>query len=169
MYFLSFWCTSVCCAEIHEISMSLSFFFCLFGIFFNTGYIIWEGKNELIGYFFIYISQTDLEDYLVTKQVGKGTYGNVFKAQDKYNNLYAIKIFTRDVFNKEKNIQQLLSFKNEMAILSSMKHVNIIKIKSFIVTKQILALVTSYYETTLFQCLKDNVYFEENELKRIIP
>lgn len=72
------------------------------------------------------IQKTIMKDFNIIKQLGKGAFASVFLVRRKEdNNIYALKRVTIDKLNKKELDNSL----NEVRILASIKHVNIIGYK----------------------------------------
>jgi len=107
-----------------------------------------------------------MDKYKVTETLGHGSYGSVFKAEDKdTGEIVAIKKMKKKYTNWEecKNLREVKS-------LNSLKHENIIKIKEMIREDDILYMVFEYMESNLYDLMqkKAGKKFTEGEIKNII-
>ena len=104
-----------------------------------------------------------IENYLITKELGKGSYATVKLAINKTNkNKYAIKIYPRESLIDP---QKRNTIKNEIDILKQLDFVNIMKLYEMIDTPKYLYLVMEYINgISLLETIKrdKNHYFEEN-------
>ena len=109
-----------------------------------------------------------IEDYLITKELGKGSYAIVKLAVNKNNkNKYAIKIYRRELLidSQKKNI-----IKNEINILKELDNINVMKLYEIIDTPKFLYLVMEYINgNSLLEVIKQDKfhYFEEKRAIRI--
>lgn len=107
-----------------------------------------------------------MDKYKVLETLGTGSYGSVYKAEDKETGeLVAIKKMKKKYTNWDecKNLREVKS-------LNAMKHENIIKIKEMIREDDILHLVFEYMEINLYDLMQKKAIkrFSENEIKNII-
>ncbi len=83
-----------------------------------------------------------IEDYLITKELGKGSYATVKLAMHKITKKkYAIKIYTRESLLDP---QKRSTIKNEINILKQLNHNNIMKLYEVIDTSKFYYLVLEY-------------------------
>ena len=83
-----------------------------------------------------------LEDYTLTRSLGKGAFGEVFLATKKNSNLlYAVKVMDRRYVEDPKYIKY---FVNEVSILRTIYHKNIIKLEDLKKTKNHYYIVMDY-------------------------
>ena len=67
-----------------------------------------------------------VENYLLQEPVGKGVYGQVFRAiHQKTKDVFAVKVIPKSSFKSNPKLEQLAI--NEINILSSIKHINIVR------------------------------------------
>lgn len=67
-----------------------------------------------------------VENYVLMESVGKGQYGNVYRAQHKLTkDLYAVKVMNLDKFKQTPKLSEFTN--NEISILTKINHPNIIK------------------------------------------
>jgi serine/threonine-protein kinase ULK/ATG1 len=67
-----------------------------------------------------------IEDYVLLEKIGQGQYGNVYKAENRKNKLtYAVKVMNVEKFKHTPKLSEFTN--NEIAILSKINHINIIK------------------------------------------
>ncbi len=88
------------------------------------------------------------EKYSIQESIGEGALSIVYKAIDKTNNEFAIKVFDSDKIN---NPEALLRFNQEASIISHINHPNIIKIHSIEKEKNNYFLVMEYFHATTFK------------------
>jgi cyclin-dependent kinase 3/cyclin-dependent kinase 12/13 len=66
-----------------------------------------------------------IENYLLLESIGKGKYGQVYRAEHQKNKrIYAVKVIPKSSFLLNPKLEQLAI--NEINILSSLKHQNIV-------------------------------------------
>ena len=83
-----------------------------------------------------------IEDYLITKELGKGSYAVVKLAKHKVTKEnYAIKIYTKESLLDP---QKRNTVKNEINILKQLNHINIMKLYEVIDSSKYLYLVLEY-------------------------
>ena len=83
-----------------------------------------------------------IEDYLITKELGKGSYAVVKLAKHKITKeKYAIKIYTKESLLDP---QKRNTVKNEINILKQLNHINIMKLYEVIDSSKYLYLVLEY-------------------------
>jgi serine/threonine protein kinase len=83
-----------------------------------------------------------IEDYLITKELGKGSYAVVKLAMHKITKeKYAIKIYTKESLLDP---QKRNTVKNEVNILKQLNHINIMKLYEVIDSSKYLYLVLEY-------------------------
>ena len=94
------------------------------------------------------------EDFDITYCIGTGAYGSVYKAQLTCGKVVALK----KLHGYEAEVPAFdESFKNEVRILSEIKHRNIVKLYGFCLHKRIMFLIYEYMEKgSLFFVLYDN-------------
>lgn len=115
------------------------------------------------------MNNSDWDDkYLKESVIGKGTYGEVYKAKDKNNpkNVVAIKKLKLD--NKSEGIPATTL--REIAILSSMDHPNVLKFKNikFYSSKILLCLEFFPFDLRKFiQVNKSNEKFDNTAITNI--
>ena len=109
-----------------------------------------------------------IDDYLITKELGKGSYASVKLAVHKNNkNKYAIKIYSRESLLDP---QKRNTIKNEINILKQLDNVNVMKLYEDINTPKYLYLVMEYINgISLLETIKKdkNHYFEEKRAIKI--
>mgnify|MGYP002624591045 CR=1 FL=1 len=109
-----------------------------------------------------------IDDYLITKELGKGSYATVKLAIHKNNkNKYAIKIYSRESLLDP---QKRNTIKNEINILKQLDNVNVMKLYEDINTPKFLYLVMEYINgISLLETIKKdkNHYFEEKRAIKI--
>ena len=119
--------------------------------------------NNNINYF-----NGNIDDYLITKELGKGSYATVKLALHRYNkNKYAIKIYSKESLIDP---QKRSTVKNEINILKQLDNVNIMKLYEVIDTPKYLYLVMEYINgISLLETLKQDKkhYFEEERAIKI--
>ena len=106
---------------------------------------------SFIIHYFIQINFGLESNYDITnKLIGEGSYGKVFKAYDKKTkNLCAVKIITK----KKKKKEDLKKILQEIEILKSLNHPNIIKFLNHYETKKAHFVFTEYCKESLLNVI----------------
>jgi len=107
-----------------------------------------------------------MDKYKVLETLGVGSYGSVYKAEDKETGEFvAIKKMKKKYTNWDecKNLREVKS-------LNAIKHENIIKIKEMIREDNMLHLIFEYMESNLYDLMQKKAIkrFSENDIKNII-
>ena len=109
-----------------------------------------------------------LDDYLITKELGKGSYAVVKLAVDKITrNKYAIKIYSKQTLIDP---QKRNTVKNEINILKQIDNENVMKLYEVIDTPSNLYLVLEYINgVNLLEILKNekNHFIKEQRAKKL--
>ena len=109
-----------------------------------------------------------IDDYLITKELGKGSYATVKLAINKNNkNKYAIKIYSKEILIDP---QKRSTVNNEINILKQLDNVNVVKLYEVIDTHQYLYLAMEYINgISLLETIKQDKkhYFEESRAIKI--
>ena len=94
-----------------------------------------------------------LDDYILTKFIGKGTFGEVYLTEKKNEGLlFATKRMSKDYVENPKYIKY---FNNEISILRKLNHKNIVKLESLKKTKNHYYVIMEYCNGgTLTECLE---------------
>ena len=108
-----------------------------------------------------------IEDYNISKELGKGSYAVVKLATHKITKKkYAIKIYTKKSLS---NKQKKNTVTNEIKILNQLDHINIMKLYEIIETSENLYLVLEYIKgNSLLEIIKkenNNIIEEKRALK----
>ncbi|KAJ4901578.1 Protein kinase superfamily protein [Raphanus sativus] len=103
-----------------------------------------------------------MERYNLIKEVGDGTFGNVWRAVNKQTGeVVAIKKMKKKYYSWEECINL-----REVKSLSRMNHPNIVKLKGVIRENDILYFVFEYMECNLYQLMKDRPkLFAESDIR----
>ena len=109
-----------------------------------------------------------IEDYLITKELGKGSYAVVKLAMHKRTReKYAIKIYKKELLLDP---QKRNTVKNEINILKQLNHINIMKLYEVIDTSKYLYLVLEYIKgISLLNIIKNEKYhfIEQNRALKL--
>jgi hypothetical protein len=112
----------------------------------------------------------NIDNYIILKELGKGSYASVKLAIHKYNrNKYAIKIYSKKTLldPEKKGIVN-----NEIKILKQLDHINIMKLYEVIDTVKYLYLIMEYIDgISLLDTIKkskDHYFKEQRALKIFI-
>ena len=123
-----------------------------------------SGKNIINSKIF----KKKLDDYLITRELGKGSYAAVKLAVDKMTkNKYAIKIYSKQCLIDP---QLRSTVKNEINILKQIDNENVMKLYEVIDTQSNLYLVLEYINgTNLLEIIKNEKYhyIKESRAKKI--
>ncbi|PKA60801.1 Cyclin-dependent kinase F-4 [Apostasia shenzhenica] len=103
-----------------------------------------------------------MERYMVIKEVGDGSFGNVWRAVNKESGeVVAIKKMKKKYYSWEECLNL-----REVQSLRKMKHPNIIKLKEVIRENDVLYFIFEYMECNLYQLMKDrDKPFAESEIR----
>ncbi|CAH8389437.1 unnamed protein product [Eruca vesicaria subsp. sativa] len=103
-----------------------------------------------------------MDRYNLIKEVGDGTFGNVWRAVNKQTGeVVAIKKMKKNHYSWEECINL-----REVKSLSRMNHPNIVKLKEVILENNILYFVFEYMECNLYQLMKDRPkLFTESDIR----
>jgi len=104
---------------------------------------------------------TPLDNYQIEKQLGEGSYGTVCRVKHKDIGVHRAmkKIFASNKFDPEKEKEIL----NEIEMLKSLDHPNIVKVFEFYNTKEGYYIITEYCKGgELFDKIISNAPFEES-------
>ncbi|KAL3361702.1 hypothetical protein AABB24_014526, partial [Solanum stoloniferum] len=103
-----------------------------------------------------------MERYQIIKEVGNGTFGNVWRALNKQTGeVVAIKKMKKNYYSWEECINL-----REVKSLRKMNHSNIVKLKEVVRENDILYFVFEYMECNLYQLMKDRAkLFSESEVR----
>jgi len=110
----------------------------------------------------------NIDDYIILKELGKGSYASVKLAINKFNrNKYAIKIYSKKTLldPQKKGIVN-----NEIKILKQLNHINIMKLYEVIDSVNYLYLIMEYIDgISLLDTIKKSKshYFEEQRALKI--
>ena len=77
--------------------------------------------------------------YKLLSRIGQGSFGAVFKAQDNSGNYYAVKKLCQS--KQQSNMQMI---ENELNVLQSLEHPNLISFKEIIKTSSYVYIITEY-------------------------
>ena len=114
------------------------------------------------------IFQKKIDDYLITRELGKGSYAVVKLAMDKKTkNKYAIKIYSKNCLIDP---QLRNTVKNEINILKQIDNENVMKLYEVIDTQSNLYLVLEYINgINLLEIIKNekNHFIKESRAKKI--
>ena len=134
----------------------------------NTSYISYFSELQKANNLNKKIFNGKIDDYQITKELGKGSYATVKLGINKNNkNKYAIKIYSRESLLDP---QKRSIIKNEINILKQLDNINIMKLYEEIDTPKYLYLVMEYINgISLLEILKKDKYhyFEEKRAIKI--
>lgn len=117
----------------------------------------------------IFSDKSNLDDYIIGKQIGQGAYAIVrIGLNKKLNKKVALKIYKK---YKLEDINRRKSVKREIKLMERMKHEHIVQLHEIIDTNKYVILVMEYVENgSLHGYLKSkpNRRLDEQDAKRII-
>ena len=88
------------------------------------------------------------DEYTLSKQLGKGSFGEVYLTTKKGSSKkYATKILDKKKFSRNEKIKSYLD--NEIAILKEIKHPNIVKLIDIQETPELCYIVTEYCKNSI--------------------
>ena len=95
-----------------------------------------------------------MDNYLILAIIGEGTYGKVYKSQEKNTGkVVAIKKFKQ---TEEEDPHVRKTMLREIRVLKEYRHVNIVNLCSVFREKGKLFLIFDYLEKTLLELLQDS-------------
>lgn len=113
---------------------------------------------------------TPLDHYSVEKMLGEGSYGQVFKVRNKDLNISrAMKKLSLSNFNSKADPEKEREILNEIEMLKSLDHPNIVKVFEFYTTKDGYFIITEFCKGgELFDKIVNNPPFEEEAAAYIL-
>ncbi|KVI03530.1 cyclin-dependent kinase F-4-like [Cynara cardunculus var. scolymus] len=107
-----------------------------------------------------------MEKYQRIKEIGRGSYGVVYKALNTENGeLVAVK---KMIGRKYYSSKECMNLREVKSLCKMRNHPNIVKLKEVIVQKNILFLVFEYMECTLFDRMRDRTNpYSETEIRNL--
>ena len=115
-----------------------------------------------VGKFTTLSTGTPLDNYITDKKLGEGSYGSVFRVKHKDMGIYrAMKKITGSGCSKDPEKEKEIL--NEIEMLKSLDHPNIVKVFEFYNTKEGYFIITEYCKGgELFDKIVDHAPFEES-------
>lgn len=112
-----------------------------------------------------------VNEYYLTKAIGKGSFGTVYLATtEKSDKKYAVKQISKSLI--EENLLQIESLKDEVFILKSLKHENIVTFVDCLITTNNYYLITELCNQGSLKTYLAKTYpskfIPENEAKKIM-
>ena len=109
-------------------------------------------------------SNSSAEDYHVLERIGEGSFGKVYKGRRRYTGqIVALKFVSK----KGKSKKEIRNLRQEISILRSLNHPNIILMFDCFETDHEFCVVTEYAQGELFQILEDDQRLPETEVRKI--
>jgi fused-like protein len=105
-----------------------------------------------------------LEDYHIIELIGEGGFGKVYRARRKATGLVVAMKF---IIKKGKNEKELRSLRQEIDILTSLDHDNIVMLLDAFETQTEFVVVMEYAKGELFEVLEDDRNLPEEEVRNI--
>jgi serine/threonine protein kinase len=110
------------------------------------------------------LAKSTLEDYKILDLVGEGSFGRVYKARKIFTGqIFAIKFIQK----KNRNQREISNLRQEIDILRTMKHRNVIKMCDAFETEREFCVVMEYARGELFEVLEDDRTLPETEVREI--
>ena len=109
-------------------------------------------------------SNSTVDDYHVLERIGEGSFGKVYKGRRRFTGqIVALKFVSK----KGKSKKEIRNLRQEISILRSLNHPNIILMFDCFETDHEFCVVTEYAQGELFQILEDDQRLPENEVRKI--
>uniref|UniRef100_A0A7S1QPG5 non-specific serine/threonine protein kinase n=1 Tax=Neobodo designis TaxID=312471 RepID=A0A7S1QPG5_NEODS len=105
-----------------------------------------------------------LEDYHVVELIGEGGFGKVYRARRRGTGLVVAMKF---IVKKGKNEKELRSLRQEIDILTSLNHDNIVMLLDAFETQTEFVVVMEYAKGELFEVLEDDRSLPEEQVRGI--
>lgn len=105
-----------------------------------------------------------MDNYHILDLIGEGSFGKVYKGRRKYSGqIVALKF----IIKKGKSEKDLHNLRQEIAILSTLRHEHIILMLDWFETKQEICVVTEYGQGELYEILEDDTNLPEGVVRKI--
>jgi fused-like protein len=105
-----------------------------------------------------------MENYHVVQLIGEGCFGKVFKGRRKFAaNVVALKFIAK----RGKSDRDLHNLRQEIAILKTLKHRNIILLVDSFETGSDFVVVTEFAQGELFEIFQDDKHLPEPQIQMI--
>eukprot|EP00948_MAST-09A_sp_MAST-9A-sp1_P000292 g292.t1 len=105
-----------------------------------------------------------IDEYHVLEQLGEGSFGKVFRGRRRFNSqTVALKFIPKH----NKSAKDLKNLRQEIEILCSLDHGNIVKMLDAFETKREFCVVMEFAQGELFQILEDDKALPEHEVQSI--
>ena len=99
------------------------------------------------------VSNTTMENYHVLELIGEGSFGKVYKGRRKYSGQIVAMKF---IIKHGKSDKDLKNLRQEINILKTLNHENIILLLDWFETKSEICVVTEFAQGELFTILEDD-------------
>jgi len=109
-------------------------------------------------------SKTALDDYVIIRPVGEGSFGKVFQARQRYSGRACAMKFIPKHGKSEKDLRSLRS---EIDIMKTLNHPNVIKMLDAFETANEFVVVMEFAQGVLFDILEHDTSLPEREVREI--
>ncbi len=109
-------------------------------------------------------SKTALDDYVIIRPVGEGSFGKVFQARQRYSGRACAMKFIPKHGKSEKDLRSLRS---EIDIMKTLDHPNVIKMLDAFETAMEFVVVMEFAQGVLFDVLEHDASLPEREVREI--
>ena len=104
------------------------------------------------------------ENYHIISLIGKGAYGEVYKARKKQTGQF---VAIKTIKKKGKQEKDIKAMREEISILKKHKHPNIVVLLDSFETSSEFIIVTELGQGELFNIIEDDQYLEETEIRKV--
>lgn len=109
-------------------------------------------------------SKTSIDDYVIIRPVGEGSFGKVFQARQRYSGRACAMKF---IPKHGKTDKDLKSLRSEIDIMKTLDHPNVIKMLDAFETETDFIVVMEFAQGVLFDVLEHDQTLPEREVRRI--
>lgn len=108
--------------------------------------------------------ETSLDDYVITRPCGEGSFGRVFQARRRYTGRACAMKF---IPKSNKSERELASLRQEIDIMRTLDHPNVIKMLDAFETERDFVVVMEFAQGVLSDVLANDATLPESEVRRI--
>ena len=109
-------------------------------------------------------SKTTLDDYVILRPVGEGSFGKVFQARQRYSGRACAMKF---IPKHGKSERDLVSLRSEIDIMKTLDHPNVIKMLDAFETNMEFVVVMEFAQGVLYDVLEHDARLPEKEVRMI--